>query len=74
MNELKKLAAEFFSIENQCDGTAETFKALHPLVANLEKRVKDYQLKAKSREARYFALKLYRDVEEMERRLWKFTV
>lgn len=74
MNELKKLATEYFAIENQCDGTAETFKKLHPLVVNLQKRVKDFQSKARSREVRYFASKLYQDVSDMELRFWKFTI
>lgn len=74
MNELKKLAAEYFELEARCDGTAETFVALHPLATDLEKRVKKLYSNARSREVRYFALKLYSDVSDMETRFWKYTI
>ncbi len=74
MNELKKLVAEYFVLEGKCDGTAETFAALHPLAKDLVERVKNLQRKAKSREVRYFAFKLYQDVSDMEIRFWKYTI
>lgn len=74
MNELKKLVTEYFALEGKCDGTAKTFAALHPLANDLAKRVKDLQRKAKSREVRYFASKLYQDVSNMEIRFWKYTI
>ena len=74
MNELKKLVTEYFALEGKCDGTAKTFTALHPLVKDLAERVKDLQRKAKSREVRYFASKLYQDVSDMEICFWKYTI
>ena len=74
MNELKKLVAEYLALEGKCDGTAETFAALHPLADDLTKRVKGLQCKARSREVRYFAEKLYQDVSDMEIRFWKYTI
>ncbi|KAB4605891.1 hypothetical protein GMD88_10680 [Pseudoflavonifractor sp. BIOML-A6] len=74
MNELKKLASEYFMLEDKCDGTAKTFAALHPLAEDLAKRVEDLQRKVRSRETRYFTLKLYQDIRDMERRFWKYTI
>ena len=74
MDKLKQLTIEYFALEGKCDGTAETFAALHPLARDLAERVKDLQHKAKSREVRYFALKLYQDVSDMEIRFWKYTI
>ena len=74
MKELKKLTAEYFALEGKCDGTAKTFADLYPLVNDLANRVKDLKCKARSREARYFASKLYQDVSEMEIRFWKYTI
>jgi len=73
MSELKKLASEYFLLEDKCDGTAETFATLHPYVKDLEKRVEDFRRRARSRETRYFASKLYQDVSDMEIRFWKYT-
>ncbi len=73
MNELKKLAAEYFLLEDKCDGTAATFAALYPLAKDLAKRVKGLQRRAKSRETRYFASKLHQDVSDMETCFWKYT-
>lgn len=74
MDKLKQLTVEYFALESKCDGTADTFAALHPLVKDLAERVKDLQHKAKSREVRYFASKLYQDVSDMEIRFWKYTI
>lgn len=74
MNELKKLVTEYFALEGKCDGTTETFAALHPLAQDLAKRIKDLQRKTKSREVRYFTAKLYQDVSDMEIRFWKYTI
>lgn len=74
MDELKKLVAEYYALIGKCDGTAKTFAALHPLADDLAKRTKDLQRKAKSREVRYFASKLYQDVSDMEIRFWKYTI
>jgi len=74
MNELKKLASEYFLLKSKCDGTAKTFASLHPLAKDLEKRVKDFQHRAKSREVRYFASKLYQDISDMEIHFWKYTL
>lgn len=73
MNELRKLTAEYFSIEDKCDGTAETFAALHGSARDLELRVKAFCEKTRSREVRYLARKLYEDVSAMETRFWKYT-
>lgn len=74
MNELKKLVAEYFTLKGKCDGTAETFAALHPLAKDLAKRAEDLWHKARSRDVRYFAFKLYQDVSDMEARFWKYTI
>lgn len=74
MNELRKLAAEYFALEGKCDGTAKTFADLYPLANDLAKRVQDLQRKARSREVRYFASKLRQDVSDMETRFWKYTI
>lgn len=74
MNELKKIASEYLSLEDKCDGTAETFASLHYLAADLGKRAKALERKARSREVRYFASKLCQDIEEMENRFWKYTI
>lgn len=74
MDKLKKLTAEYFALEDKCDGTAETFAALHPLAKDLAKRAKDFQRNAKSQEVRYFASKLCQDVSDMELRFWKYTI
>lgn len=74
MDKLKQLTVEYFALEGKCDGTTETFAALHPLAKDLAERVKDLQHKAKSREVRYFAFKLYQDVSDMEIRFWKYTI
>lgn len=74
MDKLKQLTVEYFALEGKCDGTADTFAALHPLAKDLAERVKDLQHKARSREVRYFASKLYQDVSDMEIRFWKYTI
>ena len=74
MNELKKLTAEYFELEGKCDGSSETFAALYPLAKDLAERVRELQCKARSREVRYFASKLYLDVSDMEIRFWKYTI
>lgn len=73
MNELKKLVAEYFTLKGKCDGTAETFAALHPLAKDLAKRAEDLWRKAMGRDVRYFAFKLYQDVSDMKTRFWKYT-
>lgn len=73
MNELKKLATEYFALQDKCDGTASTFAALYPQANDLKKRVENFRNRAKSREVRYFALKLYDDVSNMETRFWRYT-
>lgn len=74
MNELKKLTTEYFEIKSKCDGTAETFAELYPVVKCLLSRVNNLMIKSRSREVRYFALKLCQDLEEMETRFWKYTI
>ena len=74
MEKLKEMAAEYLELESRCDGKAETFKALHPLAQDLARRVKDFGHKVRSREAKYFAHKLYIDASDMEMRFWKYTV
>ena len=74
MNELKKLAAEFFELQNKCDGTPETCARLYPLARKLLERVKNLELRSRSREVRYFAFKLHQDVSDMETRFWKYTL
>lgn len=74
MDKLRKLTAEYFALVARCDGKAEIFAALHPLAKDLEKRVTDFQRKAKSQEVRYFAGKLRQDVSDMELRFWKYTI
>ena len=74
MDKLKKLTEEYLKLSDKCDGTSETFAALHPLAEDLADRVKDLQLSARSREVRYLASKLYRDVSDMELRFWKHTL
>ena len=69
MDKLKKLTEEYLKLSDKCDGTSETFAALHPLAEDLADRVKDLQLSARSREVRYLASKLYRDVSDMELRV-----
>ena len=58
MDKLKKLTEEYLKLSDKCDGTSETFAALHPLAEDLADRVKDLQLSARSREVRY-ALAMY---------------
>ena len=70
MDKLKKLTEEYLKLSDKCDGTSETF----PLAEDLADRVKDLQLSARSREVRYLASKLYRDVSDMELRFWKHTL
>ena len=74
MDKLKKLTEEYLKLSDKCDGTSETFAALHPLAEDLADRVKDLQLSARSREVRYLASKLYLDVSDMELRFWKHTL
>ena len=74
MNELKKLVAEYFTLKGKCDGTAETFASLYPLAKDLAKRAEYLWRKARSRDVRYFAFKLYEDVSDMEARFWKYTI
>ena len=45
MDKLKKLTEEYLKLSDKCDGTSETFAALHPLAEDLADRVKDLQLK-----------------------------
>ena len=73
MNELRKLTAEYFAIEDKLDGKPETFAALHPKARDLELRVKEFIKKSRSREVRYLARKLQEDVSNLEIRLWKYT-
>ena len=74
MDKLKKLTKEYLKLNNKCNGTRETFAALHPLAADLANRVKDLQRSARSQEVRYLAFKLYQDVSDMELRFWKYTL